>query len=237
MISEVCNAIVLTYIASEYLISEQQQTQDDRKYKNRSSSSSSSSAAGASRFQQYQQRQRIKTILIFAVPIIILINILDRVTGAMDMMNQLLDGFLHLPRAIFAATLYIIALYVDVTILNRKETPTMTPVTVTTTTIDGTTPSSTTTTTTIQVPIKFFLKQVFVAFMYILPAYPFMAVVISFVFMFVINIWEALNLPLEYLNAPIYYGTLYGPFAWVYVHVKQKIILQYYNNQYYSLPS
>ena len=235
MISEVCNAIVLTYLASEYLISEQQHTQDGGSYSKRSSSSSSA-AVGASRFQQYQQRQRIKTTLMFVVPIIIVINILDRVSGAMETMNQLLDGFLHLPRAIFAATLYIIALYVDVTILNRKVTSTATTTTPATTTIDGVA-STSSSTTPIQVPLKFFLKQVLVAFMYILPAYPFMAVVISFVFMFVINIFEALNLPLEYLNAPIYYGTLYGPFAWVYVHVKQKIIMQYYNNQYYSLPS
>ena len=235
MISEVCNAIVLTYLASEYLISEQQHTQDGGSYSKRSSSSSAA-AVGASRFQQYQQRQRIKTTLMFVVPIIIVINILDRVSGAMETMNQLLDGFLHLPRAIFAATLYIIALYVDVTILNRKVTSTATTTTPATTTIDGVA-STSSSTTPIQVPLKFFLKQVLVAFMYILPAYPFMAVVISFVFMFVINIFEALNLPLEYLNAPIYYGTLYGPFAWVYVHVKQKIIIQYYNNQYYSLPS
>jgi hypothetical protein len=29
--------------------------------------------------------------------------------------------------------------------------------------------------------------------------------------------------PMEWLNAPIYYGPLYGSFAWVYVHVKRQI--------------
>jgi len=42
-----------------------------------------------------------------------LINLLDRISGAMDVANDLLQGFFHLPRAIFAAAAYIVALYCD----------------------------------------------------------------------------------------------------------------------------
>ena len=72
-----------------------------------------------------------------------------------------------------------------------------------------------------------FLPKVGWAFVKILPAYPLLAVLISFVFLFVINLWEALHLPNEWLNAPIYYGTLYGPFAWVYVYVKHQIVVAF----------
>ena len=67
--------------------------------------------------------------------------------------------------------------------------------------------------------------QVGWAFLKILPAYPFLAVLISFVFLFVIDLWEhVFHLPLEWLNNPIYYGTLYGPFAYTYVHVKREVL-------------
>ncbi len=70
-----------------------------------------------------------------------------------------------------------------------------------------------------------FLPKVGWAFLKILPAYPFLAVLISFVFLFVVDIWEyILHLPLEYLNMPVYYGTLYGPFAYTYVHVKNEVL-------------
>lgn len=71
--------------------------------------------------------------------------------------------------------------------------------------------------------VSAFLPKVGHAFIRVLPAYPFMAVAISFCFMFVISLWEALHLPLEWLNGPIYYGTLYGPFAWIYIHVKTRV--------------
>jgi hypothetical protein len=70
-----------------------------------------------------------------------------------------------------------------------------------------------------------YLPKVGLAFVKILPAYPFLAVLISFVFIFIVDIWEfVFHLPLEWLNNPIYYGTLYGPFAYTYVYVKQEVL-------------
>jgi hypothetical protein len=74
-----------------------------------------------------------------------------------------------------------------------------------------------------------FMPKVLWTFLKILPAYPFLAVLISFLFLFVIDIWEYIfHLPLEWLNKPIYYGTLYGPFAYTYVYVKKEILITFH---------
>ena len=69
-----------------------------------------------------------------------------------------------------------------------------------------------------------YLQQVGLAFLYVLPVYPFLAVLISFGFLFIINIFEFLHLNEEILNWPIYYGVLYGPFSFVYWRVKEKVM-------------
>eukprot|EP00562_Extubocellulus_spinifer_P023834 CAMPEP_0178675982 /NCGR_PEP_ID=MMETSP0698-20121128/35670_1 /TAXON_ID=265572 /ORGANISM="Extubocellulus spinifer, Strain CCMP396" /LENGTH=165 /DNA_ID=CAMNT_0020320185 /DNA_START=233 /DNA_END=731 /DNA_ORIENTATION=+ len=78
----------------------------------------------------------------------------------------------HLPRVVFAAVAYIVALYFDC----RRS----------------------------QGDLAFgnFLKRVGVAFLRVAPVYPFLAVAISFVFLFIISAFEALHLPLEILNLP-----------------------------------
>jgi hypothetical protein len=70
------------------------------------------------------------------------------------------------------------------------------------------------------------------AFCTILPLYPFLAILISFGFLLVINVFTFLKLPLQLLNGPIYYGTLYGPFSYIYVNVKSQVI-----NEEWSLPA
>jgi hypothetical protein len=177
MISEVVNALFLTYVASEYLVAEDLPSR----------------RAG--------RRRMIPRSTLVMVLIAGLVNILDRVTGAQDMANNLFQGFLHLPRVCFVAVMYIVALYIDVT----RRAP--------------------------QSPCKFLFKVGW-QFLKVLPVYPFLAILISFVFLFVINLWEALDLPMEWLNAPIYYGTLYGPFGFVYVRVKRSIL-----NEHSSLPA
>jgi hypothetical protein len=57
---------------------------------------------------------------------------------------------------------------------------------------------------------QYFLKLLVQSFCRLLPIYPFLAVIISFGFLFVITVFERLHLPMEILNMPIYYGTLYG---------------------------
>lgn len=69
-----------------------------------------------------------------------------------------------------------------------------------------------------------FLTQVALAFLKVLPIYPLLAILISFIFLFVISIFETLHLSLELLNMPIYYGTLYGPFSYIYYIVKRQVL-------------
>ncbi|CAB9498035.1 expressed unknown protein [Seminavis robusta] len=174
MISEVVNALLLTYFGTEYLLAE----------------------AG-------NLPKRKTQAFFYLVASVIFVNIFDRVTGAAEVINSLLQGFLHLPKVLFAAFAYVVALYFDCKKLQAALT------------------------------VKTFLPLVGKAFLRVLPAYPFLAVVISFGFMIVINIFEALHIPLEYLNWPIYYGTLYGPFSFVYWKVKERVV----DDSYHTLPT
>ena len=106
---------------------------------------------------------------------------------------------MHLPKVAFAALAYNVALYFDC----KRAQPVLT--------------------------VKTFLPIVGKAFLRVLPAYPFLAIVISFGFMILINIFEALHLNLDLLNWPIYYGTLYGPFSFVYYKVKERVVDESFN--------
>lgn len=176
MISEVINAIFITYIGTEYLLASDGVTTNKRL---------------TTVFQS-------KAFAIVLATVFVL-NVIDRVTGAADVINEVLQGFLHLPKVAFAAIVYMVALYFDCKRVAKVLT------------------------------LKTFLPLVGKAFCRVLPVYPFLAVAISFVFMIVINVFEALHLPLELLNWPIYYGTLYGPFSFVYWKVKERVVDDSFN--------
>lgn len=179
MISEVVNALCITYVATEYTLASERQ-----------SSSSRQSQWWHSRFN------------FIGLGVVIIINIIDRVSGASELINEVFRGILHAPKILFCAAAYLGALYVDC----RRVLPSIT--------------------------LKTFGRHVGAAFCRVAPAYPILAVLISFVFMFVISLFEHLHLPLHWLNWPIYYGTLYGPFSFMYLIVKRRVI-----QDYYSLPT
>jgi len=183
MISEVVNSLFVTYFASEFLVAESSPTDKRR----------NDSWLGSTK--RFIQERFIS--LSFGICVVLLVNLLDHVSGIKEKANMVLQGFFHLPRILFAAVAYMTCLYCDI----HRRAPLLS--------------------------LSRFLAKVGWAFLRVLPAYPFLAVLISFVFLFVINIWEALGLPLEWLNAPIYYGTLYGPFAWVYTQVKRQVLGEY----------
>ena len=66
----------------------------------------------------------------------------------------------------------------------------------------------------------YFLWQLAKSFCKLLPVYPFVAVIISFMFLFIITAFEKLHLQTAILNGPIYYVTLYGPLMLTYWDVK-----------------
>lgn len=142
--------------------------------------------------------------VIALVAIVIIINIFDRISGATHAIRELFDELYHIPiKPILVALAYVFTLYVDCRYRCDSK-----------------------------LQFNKFIKNVGVAFLYVLPVYPFLAVLISFGFLIVINIFEFFNIPLSILNWPIYYGTLYGPFSFVYWKVKERVV-----QEKYSLPS
>mmetsp|Transcript_2922 Transcript_2922/g.3423 ORF Transcript_2922/g.3423 Transcript_2922/m.3423 type:complete len:201 (+) Transcript_2922:321-923(+) len=69
-----------------------------------------------------------------------------------------------------------------------------------------------------------FLKRLGLSTLKMLPVYPLFAVIIAFCFVFLIDICDALNIPFQWLNDPVYYGILYGPFSAIYWDVKWKYL-------------
>jgi len=57
-----------------------------------------------------------------------------------------------------------------------------------------------------------------------LPVFPFVAVFISTVFFFFVSILEFFSLPTNFLNMPVFYCTLYGPFSFLYWLIKKKVL-------------
>jgi hypothetical protein len=195
VLSEIANALLLTYVATEYTI--------------RSSLSSSSSIDRFSwkKFICQSIWHRIWMILFIALHVgehyydyflpssHILSIFLLRI-------RSFLESLYHIPKIILIALLYVIVLYVD---CHRRRVFTS---------------------TTRRQSSSSFLKTVGMEFLIILPLYPFMAVVISCGFMLLVGFCETLHLPIEWLNWPIYYGTLYGPFSLVYFRVKRKMMIE-----------
>lgn len=71
------------------------------------------------------------------------------------------------------------------------------------------------------IPLKEFFIEVWKGCLFLFPVFPFVAIFISFVFMMISNVFIWFSIPTTILNWPIYYGTLYGPFAIVYHKVKK----------------
>jgi hypothetical protein len=172
MISEVLNAIFLTYLATEYQVSH-----------NRRDGRLSSSLL-------------LRPRLLLATVALTILNVLDRVSGAAHVANDLIQGVLHVPKILLVAILYVLALYLDC----RQQQ--------------------------VHQPLETrkYLRILLHAFLQVLPVYPLLAIAISFGFLILINVFEVLHLSLDILNMPIYYGTLYGPFSLVYYKVKRRYV-------------
>ncbi|KAL3907917.1 MAG: hypothetical protein SGILL_008680 [Bacillariaceae sp.] len=206
MLSEILNSLFLTYLASEYLVA---QDGNARAQPRRRLSILTSSL-----------KQRLTVIM---GGIVLVVNVVDRVVGVTEWMHSAME-FLHVfswPfKVLLAAAMYVGGLYLDINrkVLcgRRRRRPDNSS--------SDEDDDDDSKRASQRMPCSIFLPKVGWAFCKVLPAYPFLAVTISVCFMFVINLWDFLKLPEEWLNAPIYYGTLYGPFAYTYVHVKQQVL-------------
>lgn len=136
-------------------------------------------------------------ILIGAVAVI---NLVDHVAGFSEFLNKAASGIFHAPRVVFIAFAYIVALFLDCrrSVGSNVEDFSF---------------------------LRGYLPNLLKAFLYILPVYPYLAVLLSFLFMILIRAFELVGLPPEkYLNGLVYYGVLYGPFSLVYLRVKREVV-------------
>ena len=194
--TEIFNALLITYVATEYSLS----------------ASASASASACSKKEKNSGFISIAKTFLSArhnqiiLLIMLAVNLVDRlllltesgsVTAAF--LKRSFERLLHAPKIMLAAVLYVVVLYIDC--LRHTRTRTRTRLT-----------------------LKRFVGHVGVEFVKILPLYPLLVILISCGFMFLISALEHLHLPLEWLNWPLYYGTLYGPFSLVYFQVKAKIV-------------
>ena len=67
-----------------------------------------------------------------------------------------------------------------------------------------------------------FLRELAIALAYVAPLFPCLAVGISVVFFMLISLLEFVRIDPHVLNGAVMYGTLYGPFAWVYFVTKRR---------------
>lgn len=203
MLAEVANALCLTYIATEYTISSQETTSSRRFGENQDDTN-----------DHFGRKARTKRGLV-VIGIVVAINIIDRYLGLATFgelvsreTHYVIYALLHVPRALVAAIAYLGALFWDCqrTVARQRKRMTF---------------------------IRDFLPRVTKAFLTVLPIYPLAAIIISFGFLILITIFEKLHIPESLLNWPIYYGTLYGPFSYIYHIVKLSVVRE---NQ-WSLPS
>jgi hypothetical protein len=251
MISELINSLFLTYLASEYLVTldNSEILVPGSIIRSRSSDTATRNgitaatvgAVGAAATTTTTLKQRLTGILTLSV---IVINVVDRWIGISVAVHELMDlcSYSAIPlKVVLAATAYVLTLYVDIhkkifffrpqqsrrrqwyngNVGNNSDEDDNNEVH----SSHSSNNNNNNNTQRIMPFWSIFLPKVGWAFLLrVLPAYPFLAVMISVGFLFVINLWEFLHLPNEWLNMPIYYGVFYGPLAYTYVHVKQQVV-------------
>jgi hypothetical protein len=173
MISEVANALFLTYLATEYTVASQD-------------------AAASKRFLEYQhedddhgnsRKARYRRWGV-VTGLVLLINVSDRVliftvvaNVAVRETHHLVYALLHIPRVVVAAVAYLAALFWDCrrTVARQQRTGQLNKQ------------------QHVMTFAKDFLPRVLTAFLTVLPLYPLAAIIISFGFLILITIFEALS--------------------------------------------
>src|SRR6476620_8824103 len=95
MISEILNALFITYVATEYHLQ----------------------AATSTPYQQQHQTTTSSLLwrphILLGGAITLIVNILDRVSGAIHVANDLLHEFLYAPKIVLVIAAYAVALHLD----------------------------------------------------------------------------------------------------------------------------
>jgi hypothetical protein len=206
MLAEIANALFVTYIATEYG-TPLQDSQPRTLRRQVGSLNDSEDDRPRARNTRRHKLQRLAAVGL----VVLVVNICDDAAGLGIIFHALTELFVwwHLPKAVLIVPgAYLCALYVDCRwsvarihtqqYKQQQQHP--------------------------QLTVAEFLPRVARLFLQILPIYPVGAVLISFGFMFVIALFDLLHWPVSILNWPIYYGTLYGPFSYIYYVTKRDVI-------------
>lgn len=197
MILEAVNSVCLTFLATEFLLNNNDYNTTSVQY-----GTNLLLLRSITTFISQQSRP-IQYTFVTVIFINIFVYCHDAGQTILDYIHYKL---FHIPRILLAICSFLIALYWDCRhkyLQNSKSNQS-----------NSTAPWSN----------RYFIKQLIQSFIRLLPVYPFLAVVISFGFLFVITLFEKLHIKSDILNAPIYYGTIYGPLMMMYWDVKKTVV-------------
>lgn len=201
MLLEVVNSVFLTFVATEYLLNSNREDTTPTNAHRLQKNSTIFSHLVATFISQHSRPLRYAFMLVLFINIFVHFHVYGVVLS--EWLHIKVDSLFRIPRIIVAMFSFLLALYFDCRQKYKHNSKNQ----------SSPAPWSNT----------YFFLQVLQSFCKILPVYPFLAVVISFGFLFVISAFEKLHLPLDILNMPIYYGTLYGPLSLMYWDVKKTV--------------
>mmetsp|Transcript_31225 Transcript_31225/g.65307 ORF Transcript_31225/g.65307 Transcript_31225/m.65307 type:complete len:246 (+) Transcript_31225:284-1021(+) len=223
MLCEIVNSLFLTFLASEYLLASENITAhtihnfgddgNDPDYINKKSGTCGKLVKITRQLARafFSSHSRTIQYSFIAVSFINLVaHFHDTGVAISQWIHIKLEGGFHIPRICVAIISFLVALYYDC----RRVVPTLSRGNQRKR--DGMSSR--------EWSNGFFFRLLFHCFCRLLPIYPFLAVVISFGFLFVASLFEKMNIPTRLLNMPIYYGTLYGPLSFMYWDVKKGIV-------------
>ena len=196
MILEAVNSVCLTYLATEFLLNNNDYNTTSAQY------GTNLLLLQSIRTFISQQSKPIQYTFVTIICINIFVYCHDSGQMILDYIHYKL---FHIPRILIAICSFIIALYWDCRHKYLQNSNNQS---------NSTAPWSN----------RYFIKQLIQSFIRLLPVYPFLAVIISFGFLFVITLFEKLHLQSDILNMPIYYCTLYGPLMMMYWDVKKAVV-------------
>ena len=187
------NSVFITFLATEYLLNNNNDDITSRTQNKRTSIVQTLTTT----FITSKHTRPIRITFIVVLSINIFANFHGIGVSISQWIHNKIVALLHIPRVLIAITSFVTTLYWDCRtkyIQNTKKDLQLNN------NNNNTAPWSN----------SYFIRQLLQSFCRLLPVYPFLAVVISFGFLFIISAFEKLHLPLQILNMPIYYGTLYG---------------------------
>lgn len=208
MLLEAVNSVFLTFLATEYLLnsngdSSKPSSKDDARHGNKNSIIGHLKATFLS---QHSRPLRYSFVLVLSINAFVHFHAAGEALA--EWIHTKVETLFRIPRIVVAISSFLLALYWDC----RQKYK-----------YNSTKNSDQSSLHAAPWSNRYFLRQLMQSFCRLLPVYPFLAVVISFGFLFVITVFEKLNLPMEILNMPIYYGTLYGPLMMLYWDVKKTV--------------